>query len=77
MKIIYPVTITTDRYNGAYSGGRWLAWNLYETELPESPYDQDIPCREFWSTFVGVVGIGNTPNDAYEDLKNKLQEKSL
>lgn len=31
---IYPLTIISDRYTGAYSGGEYLAFNLDFDEIP-------------------------------------------
>jgi hypothetical protein len=68
---IYPVTIIKDRYNGCYSGSTWLAWNKYETHIPEGASDNDTSCRDFWDQFKGIVGFGSTPKEAYDDLTIK------
>lgn len=82
MKEIYPLTIVLDRYNGTYSGGKYTAWNLDVDEVPASICYDDVACFEFWSrqrstsvTNKYVVGKGETMQEAYNDLKAKLENK--
>lgn len=75
--MIYPVTIISDRYDGVYSGGKWTAWNLDESEIPEDASGDDLACYDFWNMEEKpVCGIGQTPNEAYEDLKMKIENLS-
>lgn len=71
---LYPVTIIEDRYTGAYSGGKWTAFNRYADDIPEEVDDSDVPCFTFWwSTNKEPVGIGNTPDEALRDLEEKIE----
>jgi len=38
----------------------------------DSPDDEER--AQFWREFTGIVGKGNTPNDALVDLYNKVKE---
>lgn len=78
MDDIYPVTIIYDRYGGVYSGGRWVAFNLYYDDIPGAVSGDDISCHEFWSEFKnrhGVAGRGDTPDEALEDLRSRRRLK--
>lgn len=67
---IYPLTITVDRYTGAYSGGRFTAWNLEPNEVPTEPFEDDVSCMDFWygNRNGCVVGVGNTVEAAVANL---------
>lgn len=71
---IYPLTIIADRYNGAYSDGVYLAFNLYPCDIPMDIFDGDMEADWFWQNESDkyIIGKGNTPMDAFDDLKNKL-----
>ena len=71
---IYPLTITADRYSGAYSGGRFIAWNLDADEVPEDIYSDDCGCHIFWADNEIVCGKGTTVSEALADLYAKLKE---
>ena len=68
----YPVTIVRSRYGGTYEPGRWLAWPLYEDQLPIGWAGGDAECHRFWSEYRRPVGSGDTPQDAYDDLLVKI-----
>ena len=74
---IYPLTITKDRYTGAYSHGEYLAWNLRIWDIPRDPFEDDVTCMMFWEMNKLLVGIGATPETAVNDLKNKLYRKAM
>lgn len=67
---IYPLTITADRYTGAYSDGRFTAWNLEPSEVPTEPFEDDVSCMGFWfGDRNGLVcGVGNTVEEAVGNL---------
>lgn len=68
---IYPLTVVCDRYGGAYSGGRYTAWNLDHYNVPDSIHGDDMTCMEFWedsSQKYGKVGKGSTIKEAMDDL---------
>lgn len=69
---LYPITIIADRYNGSYSKGKFTAWNL--REAPVEVEDGDIECMNFWDDYKGLVGKGETPNEALEDLTEKSKK---
>lgn len=72
---VYPVTIVADRYSGTYSGAAWLAFNLYDTQLPDGWDSDDVTTAEFWVSNKEVVGKGNSPQEAYEDLLRLLKSR--
>ena len=71
---IYPMTIVCDRYMGAYSGGRYTAWNKDFWDIPEDVDGCDPECSLFWRQCEEIVGVGDTPILAAEDLMYKLNE---
>lgn len=72
--VIYPLTITSDRYSGVYSGGKYIAWNLDADEVPGDIYSDDCGCDEFWTTNTIICGKGNTVEEAIGDLYIKLRK---
>ena len=73
MNEIYPLTIVADRYTGSYSKGVFTAWNLQCNKIPDAIDDSDIECMNFWDDNKIKVGLGKTPTEAMEDLRNKLK----
>ena len=71
---IYPLTITADRYIGAYSGGRYTAWNLLAEDVPDGIEADDVDCHNFWLENEVVCGLGETVSEALADLYCKLKE---
>ena len=69
---IYPLTIISDRYTGTYSGAVYTAWNLEAQDIPMEVSGGDPSCMNFWYNFKGVVGLGNTPNEAKKDLEKQI-----
>lgn len=74
---VYPATIVSDRYNGTYSRGKYLAFSLDPEEVPWQVGAGDMDESEFWSEEGGgsrmQVGKGDTPNAALIDLAEKLE----
>jgi hypothetical protein len=73
-------TIIVDRYSGTYSGGRWTAWNMHRHQIPDEPDGGDITAVDFWLKAGGsdnqpLVGRGDTPDEAYADLKRRLASR--
>ena len=66
--VIYPLTITADRYTGAYSGGVFTAWNLEPSEVPKEPFEGDVGCATYWVENYYVCGKGDTPEEAVANL---------
>lgn len=79
-KEIYPLTIVCDRYSGTYSGGRYLALNTYSENMPLEIGGGDTEEGDFFSEngkhTQYKIGKGNTPNEAYEDLYNKINPQA-
>lgn len=69
---IYPLTIVSDRYNGAYSGGKYTAWNLDPDKIPTEINADDTTCRLFWIdlTIDNKIphGVGKTIEEAVGNL---------
>lgn len=68
----YPTTIIRDRYNGTYSGAEWLAFPLDYFNVPDEVDGGDSECMMFWDSYDGVVGKGDTPQEAMGDLIKKM-----
>lgn len=73
---IYPLTIVEDRYGGAYSGGKYTAWNVGFDEIPPDIDSDDVWCHNFWNEQENnptyFVGKGDTVSEALADLYIKL-----
>ena len=70
----YPLTIISDRYCGTYSRGYYTAWNLDPQCIPEGQDSDDCGCMDFWFENKIPVGLGDTPEQAIEDLIKKLKD---
>lgn len=73
----WPLTIVRSRYNGVYEGGDWIAFACDHLDIPEAVQGGDLECQEFFeSPRYGanrtVIGVGPTPNHAFDDLISKL-----
>ena len=72
---IYPLTIIRDRYDGIYSGGMYLAFNLDYDEIPSEISGSDIPCLEWWEENKYIlVGKGYDITSAIFDLIVKMND---
>lgn len=68
---VFPVTIIDDRFGGLYSGGAYLAFNLEPWDVPKVfSWGGDIDCADFWGEESSqyIIGKGDTPAEAYNDL---------
>lgn len=71
---LYPVTIITARYSGAYEGGKYCAFHGYPSDVPDDAIGNDIACCAYWgSPEVETVGRGFTPDLALADLQLRLE----
>ena len=71
---IYPCTIVADRYNGSFSGAPWIAYRLSYFELPDELDAGDGECHDYWAKEdKSLIGFGQTPQEAYNDLKKKVK----
>jgi hypothetical protein len=69
---MWPIVVVSDRYNGAYSGAKWTAWNNWLSEIPREIEGGDTECWDFWRDNADIlVGKGATPQEALKDLKAK------
>lgn len=74
---IYPLTIVSDRYTGAYSGGQYTAWNLSANELPDGIDGDDVDCMSFWRNNTIPVGKGRTVSEALANLYIQLNNDKV
>jgi hypothetical protein len=79
---LWPVAIIQDRYMGSYSKGEWLAiadstadyssdlgvTNRVDWCLLDGPHGDDVAARIFWSSPPAWIAVGNTPNEALDNL---------
>ena len=73
---IYPLTVILDRYNGVYSGAKYLAFNLYPDCVPCDVLGDDMDCPDFWAKKHSFpIGKGNTMQDAVDNLYNLIKEE--
>lgn len=75
---IYPLTIVTDRFGGTYTGGKYLAFPLDSySKLVTDNYEEDgaiLIDKESPSLPQRIYGVGDTPNEALDDLKKLARE---
>lgn len=72
----YPLVIVADRYDGAYSGGKFTAWNAEFDEIPPEIVMEDCVCADFWNTAREngyIIGVGDNPREAALDLYINLK----
>ena len=85
-RLPYPLTIVADRYQGAYSGGLFTAWNKMPDKIPTEIFGEDGTCMDFWGGYADEkedggesgkykIGLGETPSKAIADLISKLKSK--
>lgn len=82
-KLPCPLCVVRDRYGGAYSSARFLAFNLNPYSVQELPIDaSDIDCENFWNgkdkdydVNDYIIGKGETPEEAVWILILLLQDK--
>jgi hypothetical protein len=76
---IYPLTVVSDRYCGVYSRAAWTAWNRDPDCVPEEIYGGDDECMIYWDEEYNheydLVGFGDTPQNAIDDLATKIKNK--
>lgn len=77
----YPLAVITDRYSGIFAGAKFTAWNRDPDMIPEDVFGGDGEAMDFWIKYhnkdinraFDMVGFGNTPNEAVDDLIKKLE----
>ena len=68
---IYPLVIVADRYGGCYSGGKYLAFNMYDA--PDDAFGDDTTVIEYFRKTKDIIGKGRSPQAAAEDLARKMR----
>lgn len=71
---IYPCTIIPDRYDGTYSGYKWISFPCNPEDVPKEASGNDVECADFWQKVEDnhiIFGGGDTPDEAYRDLIQK------
>ena len=74
-----PLCIVEDRYGGAYSGAKYLAFHMLPFSVAELDVDAgDIPCQYFWENEAEdyIIGKGKTPEEALNDLMQLLSNEN-
>ena len=89
LDLMYPIIIVEDRYSGVYSRGNWIAVAEFNKKADNNSTRLDIILLEanggngdsdfFWrnpkSPPPHWVAVGNTPNEALENLRKNEVEK--
>ena len=73
---IYPLTVIYDRYNGSYSGGKYVAFNLESPDIPKEIFGDDSTAIKFWKHCKIIVGVGGSPDSTIKDLIKNLRKKN-
>lgn len=72
----WPVAIFQSRYSGVYEGGTWFSVANSDTiDMENGPYGDDESCAEWFSINKSIVGVGETPDEALQNLKFKIELK--
>lgn len=74
LNVEYPLTIISDRYNGGYSKGKYIAFPLEPWEINWAVNRNDIECMNYWNDYTGIVGKGDTPNEATFNLIKNMNK---
>jgi hypothetical protein len=69
------VTIVSSRYAGTYEPGAWVAFPMWPDQLPGDWNADDVTCSRFFEERRGEFGGGNSPQEAYEDLRRIIQHR--
>jgi hypothetical protein len=68
--------VVEDRYGGAYSAGRYIAWPLHERSIPPESQGGDVEASIFWARN-HLCGKGETRDAALSDLASKVAKYDL
>lgn len=73
----YPCTVTPTRYSGTYEEGLWASFREYPEKLPEGAFGSDPEAARWWreSGEADWVGVGDTPQSAYDDMVRRWRER--
>lgn len=76
----WPCTVVSDRYNGAYSKGKWLAFPVNSYDVPDVIHNGDSDVMDFWDGcgegkhWMNIVGRGDTPDTAVLDMVERSKK---
>ena len=75
---LYPIMIRQARYSGVYEGGDWIAICNYEdVDLEGYFHGDDGEAFDLFDSEAGkLIGVGNTPNEALDDMLAKYSSKT-
>ena len=73
LSVQYPLTVICDRYDGTYSGAKWLAFPLDYDKIPGDVDASDPECAQFWEDYKEPVGKGAYASDAVADLIQQMR----
>jgi hypothetical protein len=68
---VIPIIIIQTRYGGTYEGGRWAALYYHPHDFPDEAWGGDTVAAVWWVDHAREVGVGETPDEALEDLRRK------
>ena len=71
----YPCTILRDRYSGTYSGGLFVAFPFSPNDIPAEADGSDIECALLYGREDIIFGKGETPDQAYWNMVEKIRER--
>jgi hypothetical protein len=76
---LYPVMIRQARYSGIYEGGKWIAIGNYEdVDLDGYFHGGDCDAWDLFDSEAGqLIGVGETPNEALDDMLSKYSSKTV
>ncbi len=69
---LYRIDIVQTRYGGSYEGGPWTAFSNSRYDPGCEAFGHDLVCAQWWDDHRHEVGLGATPNDALQDLIQKV-----
>jgi hypothetical protein len=69
---IWPIAVFQSRYSGVYEGGEWFAVANC-TQVPNEAHGDDCECADWFAENKRNIGIGNTPNEAVDNLVFKTE----
>jgi hypothetical protein len=76
---LYPIMIRQARYSGVYEGGKWISiGNSDDLDLDDYFYGDDDGAIDLFESEAGrLIGVGDTPNDALQDMLIKYSRETV
>ena len=72
---IYLLTVIYDCYNGSYSGGKYVVFNLESLDILKEIFGDDSIAIKFWKHYKIIIGVGGSPDSAIKDLIKNFRKK--